>query len=193
MHALVETLTYENERGEALVFSHASAFCPQEVTGLTDVRSTIYSINSMGQSGDSYVASRIESREIDISGSIRERDAATAKELRRELARVLNPKLKGVLTYQYGDFVRVIDCHASSSPVVTKKPQEIYHKFAVTLSCLDPFWRERTESRTDVAAWVGSLKFPVTITGSRYGARIPPAESHRERVQRRRRRERNPC
>lgn len=91
---MLEIFTYINERNETLVFSLASAFCPQEVTGLTDVRSRIYSINSMGQSGDTYVASRIESREIDISGSIWERDTATAKELRRELARVLNPKLK---------------------------------------------------------------------------------------------------
>ena len=76
----IEILTYENENGESLVFSHAAAFCPQEVTGLTDVRSTIYSIHSMGQDGDTYVASRIESREIDISGAIRERDPEKARE-----------------------------------------------------------------------------------------------------------------
>ena len=169
----IEILTYENENGESLVFSHAAAFCPQEVTGLTDVRSTIYSIHSMGQDGDTYVASRIESREIDISGAIRERDPEKAREYRRKLARVLNPKLKGVLSYEYGSFSRIIGCYASSSPVVTKKPQEIYPKFAVTLSCLDPFWREASERRTDVAAWVGGLEFPVALaaTGTMIGYR----------------------
>ena len=52
------------------------------MTGLTDVRSTLYTIHSMGQDGDSYVASRIEGREIDLSGSIRERDPVKARELR---------------------------------------------------------------------------------------------------------------
>ena len=55
----IEILTYENENGESLVFSHASAFCPQEVTGLTDVRSTIYSIHSMGQDGDTTGAAAV--------------------------------------------------------------------------------------------------------------------------------------
>ena len=171
----IETLVYTNENGESLTFSHASAFSPQEVTGLTDVRSTLYTIHSMGQDGDSYIASRIEGREIDLSGSIRERDPAKARELRRRLARVLNPKLDGVLSYQNGDFVRVIGCRAVSSPVVTKKPQDIYHKFAVTLSCLNPFWREASERRTDVAAWVGALEFPVRLpaAGMSVGYRQP--------------------
>ncbi len=172
---MLEILTYRNERSETLVFSHTSVFCPQDVTGLTDVRSTIYSINSMGQDGDSYIASRIESREIDLFGAIRERDPVKARELRRKLARVLNPKLSGVLSYQYGDFSRVIGCHPVSSPVVTKKPQDIYHKFSVTFSCLDPFWREVSENRTDVAAWVGALEFPVNIpaAGMLVGYRQP--------------------
>ncbi len=171
----IETLVYTNENGEALTFSHASAFSTQDVTGLTDVRSTLYTIHSMGQDGDSYIASRIEGREIDLAGSIRERDPIKARELRRKLARVLNPKLDGVLSYQYGDFLRVIGCRAVSSPVVTKKPQDIYHKFAVTLSCLNPFWREASERRTGVAAWVGTLEFPVRLpaAGMSMGYRQP--------------------
>lgn len=171
----IETLVYTNENDEALTFSHTSAFCTQEVTGLTDVRSTLYTIHSMGQDGDSYIASRIEGREIDLSGSIRERDPVKARELRRKLARVLNPKLSGVLSYQYGDFVRVIGCRAVSSPVVTKKPQDIYHRFSLTLSCLEPFWREASERRTDVAAWVGALEFPVRLpaAGMSVGYRQP--------------------
>lgn len=171
----IEALVYVNQLGESLTFSHTSVFCPQEVTGLTDVRSTLYTIHSMGQDGDSYIASRVEGREIDLSGSIRERDPVKARELRRKLARVLNPKLSGILTYQYGDFIRVIDCHAVSSPVVVKKPQDIYHKFSLTLSCLEPFWREVSESRTDVAAWVGALEFPVHIpaAGMSVGYRQP--------------------
>ena len=43
----IEALVYVNLQGESLTFSHTSVFCPQEVTGLTDVRSTLYTIHSV--------------------------------------------------------------------------------------------------------------------------------------------------
>lgn len=70
----IEKLIYTNERGESITFSHASIFHTNEVSGLSDVRNEIYSINSMGQDGDTYLGNRIQSREIEIVGSIRERD-----------------------------------------------------------------------------------------------------------------------
>ena len=64
----IEILTYTNERGESVSFSHASIYHVNmnDVSGLSDVRNAIYSINSMGQDGDTYLGNRIESREIEI-------------------------------------------------------------------------------------------------------------------------------
>ena len=70
----IEKLIYENERGGRLVFSHRSVYHTVEVTGLSDVRSTIFRASSIGQDGSSYVGSQIESREIEIVGSIRAQD-----------------------------------------------------------------------------------------------------------------------
>ena len=67
----IEKLIYTNERGESITFSHASIFHTNEVSGLSDVRNEIYSINSMGQDGDTYLGNRIQSREIEIVGSIK--------------------------------------------------------------------------------------------------------------------------
>lgn len=53
-----EKLIYTNERGESITFSHASIFHTNEVSGLSDVRNEIYSINSMGQDGDTYLGNR---------------------------------------------------------------------------------------------------------------------------------------
>lgn len=79
----IESLTYMNSLGESLVFSHQSVYCPQDVGGLSDVRNTIYSINSMGQDGDTFVSNRIEARDIDISGYISERDPGKMRDAKR--------------------------------------------------------------------------------------------------------------
>ena len=71
-----EKLIYTNERGDSIEFSPASSYHVnfKDVTGLSDVRNAIYSTNSMGQDGDTYLGYRIESRDIDIVGYIKERD-----------------------------------------------------------------------------------------------------------------------
>ena len=84
-----EKLIYTNERGESIEFSPASSYHVnfKDVTGLSDVRNAIYSTNSMGQDGDTYLGYRIESRDIDIVGYIKERDKQAAQNLRRKLNR----------------------------------------------------------------------------------------------------------
>jgi hypothetical protein len=88
----IETLTYTNERGESVEFSHRSVYHTDDVSGLSDMRNAIYSYNSMGQDGETYLSGRIEARGIEIIGNIKERDKDAALDLRRSLTRVLNPK-----------------------------------------------------------------------------------------------------
>lgn len=156
-----EKLIYTNERGESIEFSPASSYHVnfKDVTGLSDVRNAIYSTNSMGQDGDTYLGYRIESRDIDIVGYIKERDKQAAQNLRRKLNRILNPQYEATLTYVFGDFRRVIGCKIDDAPIFKRKP--IFEQFTVSLSCLNPFWREETETREDIATWIGGFEFPV--------------------------------
>lgn len=154
----IEKLTYTNERGESIVFSHASTFHTNEVNGLSDVRNAIYSINSMGQDGDTYLGNRIESREIEIVGSIKERDKDRMRDFRRQMNRVLNPQYAATLTYEYGDFKRVIDCKVDNAPVFSRRA--IFQDFTVQLLCLNPFWRKESKTRNDIATWIGGFEFP---------------------------------
>lgn len=155
----IEKLIYENEHGDRLVFSHRSIYHTVEVTGLSDVRNTIFRVNSMGQDGDSYVGSRIESREIEIVGSIRTPDRDKMREYRREMNRVLNPKYSATLTYEYGDFRRIIDCRTENAPIFSKK--NILQDYTVQLLCPDPFWREEKVTEDILAGWIGGFEFPV--------------------------------
>lgn len=170
----IERLIYTNERGESVEFSHASIFHTNEVSGLNDIRNAIYSFNSMGQDGDTYLGNRIESREIEIVGNVNIRGKDNVILRRRQLSHVLNPQLNATLKYQYGDFVRVIDCKVDNAPVFHK--ENIFLGFTVQLLCLDPFWREESESRDDIASWIGSFEFEIEIpiaTGVELGYREP--------------------
>ncbi len=171
----LEILTYINALGESVEFSHRSTYCPQNVSGLADISSTLYTISSMGQDGDTLVGTRIESRDIDISGFFRTRSHDGAREARQKLARVLNPQLSATLLYQYGSFKRLIPCRAVNAPEITKPAGSIYTAFSVQLACLNPFWRDEAESRDDIAAWIGGLEFPVELTtaGNIVGYRQP--------------------
>lgn len=161
MSRIKEQLTFTNERGESIVFSPASSFHVnfKDVTGLSDVRNAIYSTNSMGQDGDTYLGYRIESRDIDIVGNIKERDKVALQALRRKMNRVLNPQYEATLTYELGDFKRVIGCTVDDAPIFKKK--SLFEQFTVNLCCLNPFWREESETREDIATWLGGLEFPV--------------------------------
>lgn len=159
-----EILTYTNERGGSIEFSRNSVFrvnIPKQVTGIADVFNDIYSISSMGQDGDTDVGSRIEPREIEILGSINERKRDRILEYRRLMNRVLNPQYAGTLTYDYGDFRRVIDCKVDTA---TKIPHDaIFQDFTLLLKCSNPFWRKEGKTRNDIATWMGAFEFPVEI------------------------------
>lgn len=157
----IEKLIYTNERGESIIFSHASVYHLNEVNGISDVRNTIYTINSAGQDGDTYLGNRIESREIEIVGSIKERDKGRMHEFRRKLIRVLNPQYAATLTYEYGDFKRVIDCKTDGALVFSRKA--IFQDFTVQLLCPNSLWRRENETRDDIATWFGCFAFPVEI------------------------------
>lgn len=170
----IEKLIYTNERGESIEFSHASVYHTNEVSGLSDIRNSIYSFNSMGQDGDTYLGNRIESREIEIVGNINERAKDAVIQHRRNLSHVLNPQLNATLTYQYGDFVRIIDCKVDNAPVFHKK--SIFQGFTIQLLCLNPFWKNEDDSRDDIASWIGGLEFSLEIpadTGMDLGYRSP--------------------
>lgn len=41
------------------------------------------------------------------------------------------------------------------------KEEQIKTSIDLSLSCLNPFWREETETREDIATWIGGFEFPV--------------------------------
>ena len=160
----IEKLIYTNEIGESLELSTDSIYhcnVSKDVSGVSGVQSIIYSTNSMGQHGDSYVGQRIEARDVDVIGHINTRDKAQALELRRRFLKIFNPELGGTLMYEYGSFRRVIGCRLHGKPEAERK--EVLIEFHIQLECLNPFWREEQEEKEDIASWVPAWEFPCEI------------------------------
>lgn len=159
-----EKLIYTNSRGESLELGINSIYhcnISKDVDGIAGVTNVIYSTNSMGQHGDTYIGQRIEARDIDILGHINTRDKAQALELRRQMLKILNPELDGTLTYEYGGFKRVINCRTHGEPKLERK--SVLIEFNIQLECLNPFWRENDEEKEDIASWVAAWEFPCEI------------------------------
>lgn len=161
---LYEKLIYTNERGESIELGIDSVFhcnVSKDVDGISGVVNAVYSTNSMGQHGNTYVGQRIETRDIEIVGHINTRDKAQALQLRRHMLKVMNPELQGILVYEYGGFRRMIDCRIHGKPEIYRK--EVLLEFVIPLDCLNPFWREDKETKEDIASWVAAWHFPCVI------------------------------
>lgn len=159
-----EKLIYTNERGESIELSTDSIYhcnVSKDVGGITGVTNTIYSTNSMGQHGDTYIGQRIEVRSIDILGHINTKDKVQAYALRRRLLKVLNPELSAALVYECGGFKRVIDCRLHGEPKTERK--NVLIEFNIPLDCLNPFWREENEEKEEIAGWMAAWEFPCMI------------------------------
>lgn len=171
-----EELKYINSRGETLEFGITSVFhcnVSKDVTGIAGIDNTIYSTNSMGQHGDTYIGQRYEARDIVIVGNINTTDKDRVLELRRRAEKILNAELDAKLIYTYKDFVRVIDCKVDGIPVF--KNGEVFTQFTIPIKCCNPFWREETEAKKDIAAWVSFWEFDFEIPeeGIELGYRAP--------------------
>ena len=172
-----ERLIYTNAHGGSIEFSIGSDFyvnVSKDVTGIADIKNTLYTTSSMGQHGETFISQKINSRDIDIAGVINKKDKHSMLTLRRAMQKILNPELDAKLTYIYGNFVKVIDVRVDNAPVFTRGT--VLEKFVVQLSCPSPFWRDETETRKDIASWVGSFHFAMEIPqdeGIIFGYRQP--------------------
>jgi len=161
---MTESLTYANERGQRIVFSNDSLYhcnISKDVTGLSDVRAAVFSVQNIGQDGGNYLGSRIESRDIAIIGHIKERDKIKLLELKRNMNSALNPHLGATLKYQLGEFTRIINCNPISAPKYRR--ENILDEFSIQLNCLNPFWRDVNSSVAFIAERVDMWMFPWEI------------------------------
>ena len=159
---MVERLYFTNGNGVVTEFSVYSDFhvnVSRDVDGLNDVSSKINTATTIGQDGETFVSSALESRDITITGHLRATGIARQMELRQRLNHVLSPKRQATLTYVCGSLRRRIACYAETAPNYTSG---VLPQFVIQLRCPSPYWQEETVAEAQVAEWEGGMIFDET-------------------------------
>lgn len=163
-----EKLIYENEKGQNIEFSTVSPFFVTDLNGIDGLNNTIYTSKSMNQDGETYVGSTLESRNVVITGSIRQ-----DKEINRaKLLSILNPKLDGKMTYKNASIEKSIACKIEKAPSIS---QDRLPNFSVSFICPNPYWTDIIENKEEIALWIGDFGFELEILedGIEMGHREP--------------------
>ena len=151
-----EKFIFENERGQQIEFSVYSPFFINNIDGISGLKNIIYQNKGMGQDGSTYMGSTLGNRNIVIQGAITE----NKEQNRIKLLSIINPKLKAKLIYTDGNIKKYVECVVETAPTITKENKP---KFQMSLICPNPYWRDTTESKKQIALWKGDFHFPLII------------------------------
>lgn len=155
----MKKLTYTNARGESVVFSNHPPFILSKFEGLGDVNADVQSQKSPFQDGSTHVDTILDPRYIDLEVAI---VAENIDERRRELARIMNPKIKGKLRYEDEKVVREIECINEHVPNFPTKHQS-FNLARINMIAHDPYWQDTSPSVDEMSVFVGMFEFPLEI------------------------------
>lgn len=173
-----EKLTYTNTNGENIELSFFSVYTVRSFSD-TDLDNEITTTKTNLQDGETATGAALSSRSLSIDGFYK---LTTSNALERQLKRVLNPKLKGVLVYQDTEVERYIDVMLESAPEIKRKPG--LAEFTIDFIAHNPYWRER-EKTEYIALLTPELKFPLQIPQNKgivFGRRKPLLETEVENI-----------
>jgi len=175
-YLLKEKLIYTNEQGLSAEISHLSFFFLNSVDGLGSIKNTIYTSKGILQDGVTVTGENLDVRDITITGSINATDKEEILKYKRKLMKVFNPKIDGTLRYELGDFIKEIDCKVETAPTFPYTDNR-FKTFSIQLYCANPYWNDISETKEEIAQWIGSFEFDsingleLTSTGIEMGYR----------------------
>lgn len=159
----MEKVTFINTRGESVVLGTFGPFVLEKIEGTGAPPLDIRSTKSPYQDGSSFVSAQFSDRDIAITGFIKSNKKQDMYERRRELIRILNPKLgPGKLVYSNDARSYAITAIAEESPVFNDRyvaNQMFYLNFVAN----DPYWRDENQTVKGLRFEAGGLTFPLRL------------------------------
>lgn len=156
-------LTYENSRGENIVF-YLSPLVINSLTGIGEVEATLQSRSAPYQDGDNYIDTLLEPRYIDMEATITRTNLKEIKEYRSYINRVCNPKLGiGKIILELDGDTKEIEAVLDGTPTFPERGQEVWQQFSVSWKCPDPYWRDIQETSRALQAYVGTFTMPFSF------------------------------
>lgn len=174
----MEKVTFINSRGQSIQLGNDCPFILTKIEGTGAVNVDIQSQKSPYQDGVSYLGNTLDPRTISIEVMLL---AETIEEMmiyRRKILNIFNPKLgEGRLIYEIGGIKREIKAISELAPVFPDAEdfKDVMQPGLIQLYCSNPFFKDISESKEEVAIWRGVFEFPLELVleGIEMGYREP--------------------
>ncbi|MEG0134194.1 MAG: phage tail family protein [Clostridium sp.] len=146
---------------ESITFDSVGSYIlnEEDLGGIAGTHSTS---KSLGQHGAHHTGTVLESRDIPISGTIIAENEYEMEIKKRDLIELINPlENLRLIRASYK-----IEGRATSTVNFSKNYSENNNyicKFIFILFCVNPFWSNTQETKTDIALWKGAFHFPLII------------------------------
>ncbi len=157
-----DRLIYENSARDVIEFTIGGKYhcnLRQDVKGLRSVRTTVYRSPIVNVDGDKETGFHVETRDIDIKGTINARSNDEQDALIQALVEAFSPFQTGTLRFEGAGKVREIDVR----PVDSLDPDDYKGKrnpeFSISLLAPDPNWRATAAEEATVSAAGTSLYY----------------------------------
>lgn len=151
---------YTNSKGKSIQMGAFTPFLIERIEGVSEIKNQISTVKGMHQDGNSISNKTLDTRHIMIEGAIDAVSKDEIERLRRELIKVFNAKHNGVLTREYRESIRKIDCEIESVKFAPENQRS--QKFMISLMCSNPYWNDIEESSI-MSAFINLFKFPLTF------------------------------
>jgi hypothetical protein len=134
---------------------HVPAILLTEADGLYGYENTVYTSDQSGQDGSKFNGSKLSVRRIGLTLKL----YSSVVNTRNTILRTLNPKSLGTLRLIRGSVTRDIRCVVEKVNVNTQDGSILILYFL----CPNPYWREESESRVNIATWQPLFEYPLNI------------------------------
>ncbi|MGV3139724.1 phage tail family protein [Brevibacillus agri] len=166
-------LTFTNARGESVTLGNSAPFLVTKLEGTGAVDADIKTQKSPYQDGETYLDAFLEPRQLYLEGAVLAKSRVELFALRRELSRILNPKLgRGKLVYKYDGGEKEIKVIVDGSPVFPDRTGQPTQKFLIDLFCPEPFWLDTFTISREMSYVMGGfhflLKLPTSFSSRTY-------------------------
>lgn len=161
----MQKVRFINSTGESILLSDTTPpFFLQRIEGTGGVDVDIQTEKSPYQDGATYIDSILNMRSIVLTVTIKARNAVELFELRSQLVRVFNPKLKiGVLEYETPTGTKIINAVSELAPVFANLTSGTVAA-VINLLCPNPYWFDKDDHETIMSTPFPKLfSFPLTL------------------------------
>jgi len=157
----MQKLTFTNARGETILFGDSGQFILSHIDGTGGAPVDIKTTKSPYQDGSSFVGGQLSDRLVQLQGAIMAKTREDMYVLRRDLARVLNPKLGlGKLVYTNDARSYAVRAVPEESPVFGDRYAH-NQLFNASFLCPDPFWQDENDTVKGLKYEAGGMTFPL--------------------------------